>query len=134
MAALKSQSSLAAAMLVIGSFRHYAWALVPAELAGVASKGLGAAALLAMIWIAYRLTSGGRLLLAVAAWWSFEELQVVLCTAAWAIQPWHVPVGQAMCSAKAGFDIGALTVILVAALAVSVSSYRSQETQGNENV
>jgi hypothetical protein len=121
-------------MLLIGATRHYGWALVPAELAGVASKGLGATAILALMWLVYHFAGGGRLLLAVLAWWSFEELQVVLCTAAWAIEPWHVPEGQAMCSARAGFDIGAITVIIVAGLALAVSSYRSQDTKGHENV
>lgn len=134
MAARLSPSDLAVMMLLIGATRHYGWPLVPSDLGGVASKGLGAAAILALMWIAYHLAGGGRLLLAVLAWWSFEELQVVLCTAAWAIEPWHVPEGAAMCSARAGFDIGALTVIIVAALAVAVNSYRSQDTKGNENV
>jgi hypothetical protein len=127
-------SNLAGVMLLIGAARHYGWDLVPANLAGVASKGMGAAAILALMWIAYYLAGGGRLLLAVLAWWSFEELQVVLCAAAWAVEPWHVPEGAAMCSARAGFDIGALTVIIVAGLALAVSSYRSQETKGHENV
>lgn len=136
MAARKNprQSSLSALLLLVGACRHYGWELASEDLAGVASKGLGAAAILCLIWLCYHLAGGGKLVLAVAAWWSFEELQVVLCTAAWAIEPWHVPKGKAMCSAKAGFDIGAITVIIVSALAVAVTSYSARETEGNENV
>ena len=129
----KSLSNLTALMLVVGACRHYGWNLFPVELAGVASKGIGGLAMLALIWSVYALSEGGRLLLMVAAWWSFEEAQVALCSFAWMAEPWHVPQGQPMCSARAGFDIGALSVIIVAALAVAVSAYSRHNSKGSQN-
>lgn len=133
MVARLSLCNLAALLLLVGTCRHYGWHVFPDDLAAVASKGIGGLAMLALIWSVYALSEGGRLLLAVAAWWSIEEAQVVLCSLAWMAEPWHVPKGQAMCSARAGFDIGALSVILVAALAVAVSSYSRHNKKGSQN-
>lgn len=130
---LKSPSDLVALMLAIGATRHYAWSMFPVELAGVASKGLGGLTILALIWTVYLLSDGGRLLLAVVLWWTFEELQVVLCSMAWMVDPWYVPQGQAMCSARAGFDIGAISVIIVAGLAVAVNAYSRHNKKGSQN-
>jgi hypothetical protein len=45
---------------------------------------------------------------------AFEELKVAICSAWMMADPWHVPDGMATCSAKAGFDLGALGVMFVA--------------------
>lgn len=125
--------NLAALLLLVGTCRHYGWYAFPIDLAAVASKGIGGLAMLVLIWTVYALSEGGRLLLAVAAWWSFEEAQVALCSVAWMVEPWYVPQGQPMCSARAGFDIGAISVVLVAALAVAVSSYSRHNSKGSQN-
>lgn len=67
---------------------------------------------------AYRVATHKRAPLAgVLLWWAWEELQVVLCSVWFIFSPWPVEPGQAMCSAKAGFDIGALGILIVAVLA-----------------
>lgn len=121
--------NLCSALLLICAVRHYGWALAPAEVAGVVSKGLGAAAILALLAI---LRPGG-LAAAVAAWFAFEELQVLICSALWVVSPWHVEEGRAMCSAYIGFDIGAISLCIVAAFAVAVNSYSSTKLDGHEN-
>ena len=108
-------------MLLIGATRHYAWDWFPMELKGVASKGLGGLALLAMIWTVYKLRPSGTLAL-VMLWWAFEELQVVLCSAWFMFDPWPVAPGQAMCSAKVGFDIGAIGIMIISVLLIRVST------------
>ena len=107
--------ALAVAMLAVGAARHYLWALVPAPMRGLASKCLGAVAILALLAVVVWL-AGSLLVAAVAAWWAAEEAQVVLCTSWYAIEPWHVPEGAAMCSAKAGFDLGAVGIVAVSVL------------------
>ena len=110
-----SRGSLAVVLLAVGAVRHYGWALFPDDDRGLASKGLAAVAILALIWTVVGLTKSAAVL-AVSMWWSFEELQVVLCTAWFWFDPWPVATGQAMCSAKAGFDLGAVGIMAVGVL------------------
>lgn len=107
-------------MLMVGASRHFLWHLMPMEWRGSASKALGGAALLALIWIIYLLSTRARWLLPVLLWWSVEELQVVLCSVAYIVEPWVVPVGKSICSARLDLDIGAVTIVAVAALLVCV--------------
>jgi hypothetical protein len=108
--------NLAAELLLIAVLRHYAWPLLPADLQGMGSKGLGAAAILVLLSVVWRLRPS-RPLAAVLLWWAFEELQTLLCSAAWMLSPWEVLPGQAICSARTGFDFGAIGILAVAALA-----------------
>ena len=123
------RKNLSSALLLICAVRHYGWALAPAEVAGVVSKGLGAAAILALLVL---LMPRG-MAAAVAAWFAFEEMQVVICSALWLMGPWHVNKGQAMCSAYIGFDIGAISLCVVAAFAVAVNSYSGNKSGVTEN-
>ena len=123
------RKNLCSALLLIGAVRHYGWALAPADVAGVVSKGLGAAAILALLV----LLKPRGMAAAVAAWFAFEELQVLICSALWVVQPWHVNKGQAMCSAYVGFDIGAISLCIVAAFAVAVNSYSGNKYGVREN-
>ncbi len=123
------RKNLASALLLIGALRHYGWALVPVELAGVASKGLGAVAILSLL----ALLQPKGIAALVAAWIAFEELQVLICSAMWMREPWHVEPGQAMCSAYVGFDIGAISLCIVAAFAVAVNSYSGNKYGVREN-
>ena len=118
--------SVAAALLGISIVRHYGWDWFPAESRGVASKGLGGVALLSVVWIVYALIPA-RPVAVVAALWSWQELQVALCSFAYIYSPWPVQPGQAICSAIAGFDIGAASLIAIAFLArcLAVKTYRS---------
>ena len=115
MAIPKSRFNLALAMLLIGASRFYAWELWPPELRGPASKMLGSMAALCLIGIVYSLKPS-RLLAFVCAWYAFEELQTVICSMAYMVEPWAVPVGMSICSARIDFDIGAVGIMFVAFL------------------
>lgn len=123
MAVLSSRSSLPALLLLVGAARHFGWLLAEPELRGIASKGLGAAAILALLCVVIY-TRRSLPILAVCAWWIVEEVQVILCSVLWAIEPWPVPVGAAMCSARAGLDLGAISIVVVAGLAWVVTCKR----------
>lgn len=109
-------ANLAALLLAIGAARHYGWSLVPPESAGLASKGLGGAASLALLACILALRPSVPLA-AVVAWYAWEDAQIVLCTVLYAVQPWPVGPGQPMCSARWGIDLGAVGIVMVAALA-----------------
>lgn len=110
MAALLNRADLIL-MLAVGASRHYGWHLGPDALAGLASKALGAAAILCLLALLYERMRYG---LPVFVWWAWEETQVLLCTTWFMVEPWPVAPGQAICSAKVGFDIGAVGILVVA--------------------
>lgn len=87
---------------------------------GMASKGLGACAILALLCMVYR---NHKRAWPVLLWWAWEELQVALCSVAWMLGPWTVEPGQGICQARMGFDIGAAGLIAVAALAYTLSGF-----------
>jgi len=107
---------LAALILAAGAMRHYAWALLPDAMHGAASKALGAMLALVLLGVVWRLAPS-RALLPVALWLAWEEAQTLLCSVAYAIEPWAVPSGKSICAAWIGFDIGAAGLVAVAALA-----------------
>jgi hypothetical protein len=93
--------------------RHYGWGLVPPELAGVASKMLGALAslvFLALIAMAWR-RKAVWLACAYGAW---EYGQTAFCSAAYMVKPWPIVPGQPMCSAWVGLDVGFLGLMFAA--------------------
>ena len=54
-----------------------------------------------------------RVVVLICAWAAFEELQVILCSAAWIIRPWTVLPGRDQCSALVGVDLGALGLMAI---------------------
>jgi len=106
---------LALGLILIGATRHYGWALWPDSLRGSASKMLGALAALCLIGIVVYLAQS-RVVLLPAAWYAFEETQTAICSAAYMVKPWAVPVGTSICSARLDFDIAAVSVLLLALL------------------
>ena len=105
-------------LLAAMALRHYAWRWVPAEHAGLVSKALGSVAALALLW----LLSGYRRPADKLAFWALvlyaiHEASAALCATWFIFDPWPILQGQALCSAKIGFDLGALGLLLVAALA-----------------
>lgn len=125
---MRQALALAAALALISCARHYGWlAFDPAD-RGMASKGLGGAALLATGWLVYWATPRGwrKALLPALALWSWQELQVVACSALYIHSPWPVEPGQPVCSALAGLDLGAASLIATAFLArwLAVRLYR----------
>ena len=101
--------SLPILLALLLMIRHYVWDKFPAELQGEAWKLTSALCILGLLALVWQ-----------AKWWpvfavfAFEEFQVAICSAWYMAAPWHVPDGQAVCSARAGFDIGALGVMFVA--------------------
>jgi len=93
--------------------RHYGWGLVPPELAGVASKMLGAMAslvFLALIASAWR----SRIVWSACAYGAWEYGQTALCSVAYMVKPWPVEAGEPMCSAWVGFDVGFFGLLIAA--------------------
>ena len=111
-------SSLAVALVLIEGTRHYAWAWFPVEQRGDVSKALGAAATLCLLGIIWSMAKQSRLLLCAMVWAAWEEGQVLTCSIAHAVNPWPIPVGESICSAWVGRDIGALGIVFVAILAL----------------
>ena len=117
----KSLHSLAVELLLIVAAREHLWIFLPPNLQGMASKGLGAALVLVLLSMVYRLAPPSRILTAVillAAWYS---LQTMICSAAYLVEPWAVGPGQGICSARVDFDLGAIGLVLIALLAHKIT-------------
>jgi hypothetical protein len=123
---------LAVTLLLIGATRHYGWAFWPDDLRSYASKMLGALCALALVCIITYLKPS-KPLFWVAAVYAWEELQTTLCSAWYMVAPWQVATGQAMCSAKLGFDLGAVGILAIAIcvlkVSIPVNSYSMQNDQ-----
>ena len=114
MAALSSRSNLALAMLALAAVRGYSWGIVSPDMRGLASKAAGGLALLAMIWLAHSLVRPAWAVALAATVWSVGELQVVMCSVWYMVEPWAVPVGAPICSARFDLDLGAAGIVLIA--------------------
>ena len=107
-----------AALLAVMALRHYAWRWVPVEHAGLASKALGSVAALGLLWLLSSYRRPGDDLARWAIWlYAMHEASAVLCATWFVFSPWPIATGQAMCSARIGFDLGALGLLMVAVLA-----------------
>lgn len=123
---MNQHSNLAFFLLFIGFFRNYGWVIADPSSAGVASKALGAVAAICMISIiAYNFAS--KMVLLVAAFYIFEELQTAACSIMYLVEPWHVEAGQSMCSSRLGFDLGAVGLFVVGLIA-----YKLVHSNGTE--
>lgn len=116
---------LACELLLIVAAREHLWPLLPAELQGMASKGLGAALVLVLLSMVHRLASRSASLLAVLALSAWYSLQTLICSAAYMVQPWTVPPGVGICSSRLDFDLGALGLVAVAFVAYRLTPARS---------
>ena len=105
-------------LLGVMFLRHYGWTWASAAHRGEVSKALGAMAALALLCVISRQLGAedklARWALILYAW---HETSVALCATWFIFSPWPILQGQAMCSAKIGFDLGALGLLLVAVLA-----------------
>lgn len=98
--------------------RHYGWTWAPAAMRGEVSKALGSAAALGLLWLISRgLKPGDDLARWAIVLYAWHEASVALCATWFIFGPWPILPGQAMCSARIGFDLGALGLLLVALLA-----------------
>jgi len=112
--------------------RHYGYLLAEPEARGAVSKALGGALLLALVPLLWRLAPS-RLMAAVLVWWTFESLQTVICSVAYAIKPWPVPAGVSICSARLDFDLGAIGIMLVAMLLAAIVKASNTKQQGSKS-
>lgn len=118
--AQSSSHSLPGILAALLMVRHYVWDKFPPELQGHAWKLCSALCILGLLALLWQ-----------SRWWpvfavfAFEETQVAMCSAWYMVEPWHVPEGMATCSAKAGLDMGAIGVMLVAFAMLKVSRYKA---------
>jgi len=117
--------SLALGLLLVAGLRHYGWVQFPAELRGVASKGLGGVEVLALLAVVWWLIES-RAVRVVIALWAAHEAMVVVCSAWWMVEPWHVPQGQPMCSHGIGFDLGAPGILAVLLAAIWITNKKAE--------
>lgn len=122
---------IALALLTVGALRHYLWPAFPAELQGMASKGLGGVAALGLILAVWHLSDKTKELGYVLLWWAWEESQVLLCSIAYMAKPWEVRPGLGICSARLDFDIGAIGIVIVGALAYHLSNLTVSKNRDN---
>ena len=121
----RNPRSLALGLLLVAGLRHYGWVQFPAELRGVASKGLGGLEVLMLLALAWWAIPA-RAVRVVLLLWAAHEAMVVVCSAWWLIDPWVVPSGQPMCSVKAGFDLGAPGILAVLLAAVWITNKKAE--------
>ena len=107
-----------AALLLLLALRHYAYALAPNH--AVAWQMLGAAVLIVLVW---RVCPPGWPRW-IAAWWTVEEAQVIVCAGWYAWRPWPVAEGDDTCSSLVGADLGLIGAAVLALLAVRLSTYK----------
>lgn len=118
MAHENAHSWIAAELLLACAGRETLWWLAPAEHQGDVSKLCGAALVLILLDIIRRLTPGRSLdlsaIIALAA--SYQAL-TLFGMAAYIADPWPIPPGEGVIEAWIGFDLGAVWLLFVAALA-----------------
>lgn len=125
-----TEAPLVAGLLLVAALRHYGYDLFPAGMRGMASKGLGAVLILALLWALYSKV-GGKPMLWLALWLTWEELQVAMCSLAYIVSPpWSVPDGASICSALVGLDLGAFGICAVLAIAVNLSTLTGAQQSG----
>ena len=122
---------LAAELLLIVAAREHLWALAPVEHQGALSKLLGACLVLVLLSVVYRLAKPSRLLLIVLAFSAWTQLQALICSAAYIVEPWAIEPGQGMCSARADFDLGAVGLMVLGWLAWLVTVRLDRTSRGS---
>ena len=116
---------LAAELLLIVAGRQHLWPAVPPAAQPIVSKALGACLVLWLLSVVQRLAwragLGSQILagmLMIAAWY---QAQALVCSLAYLIEPWPVLPGQALCTGRIGFDLGAIGLVLIAVAASTLS-------------
>jgi hypothetical protein len=105
--------------------------MFPDDLQGIASKAFGAVAILGLLIAVWRMAPKSKGLAALLLWWAWEECQVAGCSFAYMANPWPVPSGMGICSARVGFDFGAIGLFFVAILAFYLSTLTVSTPEGN---
>jgi hypothetical protein len=125
-------AGLALGLVALTFTRYYAPWLAPADVRYLVSKSLGAMqslvhiavlCILAQHWM--RRVAGPIMLAAAYAAW--EEAQGAICPIWYIVEPWHVPQGAAMCSARAGYDFGVLGASVAAGVVWSIYRWGARQ-------
>ncbi len=127
MAPKSRPDALAAVVMAALVLRESAWSWFPFDLQGMASKGLGAFLVLVLLAAVWLLSSRSGWLAAAMLYGAWSALQTLLCSVGYMVEPWTVPPGVGICSARIDFDLGALGLLAAAWFALRaspVSSYR----------
>jgi hypothetical protein len=128
----RAATVLALGLVALTVVRYYAPWLAPADVRGLVSKSLGAAqsivhvavlCILVQHWL--RRVAGPIMLAAAYAAW--EEAQGAICPIWYIVEPWHVPQGAAMCSARAGYDFGVLGAFVAVGVACLIYRWGARQ-------
>ncbi len=125
-------AGLALGLVALTFVRYYAPWLAPADVRHLVSKSLGAmqslahVAVLCVIAHHWLRRVAGPIMIA-AAYSAWEEAQGAICPIWYIFEPWHVPQGAAMCSARAGYDFGVPGAFVAAGVVLAV--YRWSKPQ-----
>jgi len=125
-------SALAAGVMAALVLREVGWAWFPPELQGMASKGLGGLLVLVLLAVVWLQSARSGWLDAAIAYGAWSALQTLLCSFAYMVEPWTVPPGVGICSARLDLDLGALGLLVAALFAMRASGvnvYRSAKTE-----
>ena len=119
-------------LLAGGATLHLGYSVFPSDAQALAWNALGAAARLALLaMVVFPIAS--PYMAAVVAWLVAEEAQVMVCNAAFAVDPWPIKPGQDMCSAWIKTDIGKASAVVVAALLLAMPNNLNRVTGGNNH-
>lgn len=112
--------NLAAGLLLLGVVRHVLWEHTEAQaLVWNLCGALVIGALLFQVWRQNR----GVLVGLVVLWFLYEEAMVAICSTWRIFDWWYVGQGEEQCSARIGFKVGALSLVLIGALIAKVASH-----------
>ena len=121
----------AAALLLIGAQRHYAWALW--DDSRWQSGVWNICAALAILSLLAMVPKRGALAWAVAVWFAAEELLVVGCATAQLLNPLP-PDGTEQCTSHTGMKLGAFGLVVMAILAWRLRPVRTGSCAKSDGV
>ena len=127
MAPKSKPDALEAGLFAVLLLREVGWSWFPPELQGMASKGLGALLVLFLLGIVMKLAPRSGWLLSAISYGAWSALQTLICSVAYMVEPWAVPPGVGICSARIGFDLGALGLVVAAGFAMRASTCKNEQ-------
>ncbi len=122
------KNSLLAAIFLMFVARHYGYYLVDGNDRAQVWNISGAVMGLAILAAALRAWPS-LVMLAIAAWAGFEEVQVIACSVAYMVNPWAITAGEDQCSSLLGFDLYSAGIVGITLIAwsLAVRSYSSDD-------
>ncbi len=104
--------TFACVLLALFAARHFGYYAFDGQDRAQAWNISGAVTSLLLAAAAFR-TVPTKTVALIFAWIAFEEVQVIVCSAAWIIHPWTVQTGSDQCSSLVGLDIASLGMIAI---------------------